>query len=251
MHLSICLSINESKHTAVSEPGLEIVGPCLQEPCVRSATCRVERDLCYFLRARSVQGYLAHKKPPTIRDRWPMRTEVLRPPRPLPRNANFRVQGSGFRVQGSGFRVQGSGFRVQGPGFRVQGSGSRVQGPGVRTRGVVLLVSREKWRDAGRSRANMANARKSRPDSGLGFQVKAHQICQLYGVRPSVEGNRVVLTVGYKKFKTRYQTVKARYKTVNARYKTVRAHTRLSGNLQRFPPRRRWTSSRGRWRGTA
>ena len=125
MHLSICLSINEYKHTAVSEQGLEIVGPCLQEPCVRSATCRVERDLCYFLRARSVQGYLAHKKPPTIRDRWPMRTEVLRPPRPLPRNANFRVQGSGFRVQGSGFRVQGSGFRVQGPGFRVQGSGPR------------------------------------------------------------------------------------------------------------------------------
>ena len=75
----------------------------------------------------------------------------------------FIDQGSGLMVHGSGFRVQGSGFRVQGSGFRVQGSGFGRMGLGV---GYYLRA---------RFRANLEQVRQSRPDSGLGFQVRVLQ----------------------------------------------------------------------------
>ena len=91
-------------------------------------------------RRGTVQGYLAHKKPPN--PPGPPEDPRHRPkvgPRggggsygrgtPVGRRgaASAGARCSGFRVQGAGFRVQGSGFGVQGSRFRVQGSGFRVQ----------------------------------------------------------------------------------------------------------------------------
>ena len=56
--------------------------------------------------------------------------------------------------------MQGSGFRVQGSGFRVQGQGS-----------------------ASHFRANPAHTRQTRPDHGLGLQVKSLKHFKLLHVR--------------------------------------------------------------------
>ena len=83
----------------------------------------------------------------------------------------FRIPGSRFRV----LRVSVFGFRFSGPSFRVQGSGFGVQGSKVRIR----------------CRANMTNTRRSRPDSGLDFQVKSFESFKLFPFRSNAEGPRL------------------------------------------------------------
>jgi len=94
--------------------------------------------------------------------------------------------------------VQCAGCRVQGAGCRVQGAGCRVQGAGCR----VVSGMRQ---GVGRSRANMAHTRQSRPDSGLDFQVK---VLTTFRVVPSSLGSVSAFTVNIKTFCDLYNIVK-------------------------------------------
>ena len=104
-----------------------------------------------------------------------------------------------MRIQGLGFRVLGLRFRVQGSGFRVHGAGSRVQGVGVistvsggswgRGRGLLgrgLGVEGHSRLSVVRCRANLAHARLSRPDSGLGFRAKKLKTLKVFPSRSSM-----------------------------------------------------------------
>ena len=70
-------------------------------------------------------------------------------------------------VQGSGFRVQGSGHIVQGPWSLVQDSASPLQ-----NQGDTLIRLRSSRTEPLSSEYGTYKTVKSRPDSGLGFQLR-------------------------------------------------------------------------------
>ena len=113
-----------------------------------------------------------------------------------------RVSGFVFPVSGVWCRVSGVGFRVSGFRFRVPRFGFRQCGPvpAVSVRVSVLGL----WADVVippvpaappsrvrgmRCRTSMAHTRQSRPDSGLGFQVK---VLKTFQVVPSSLGSGTV-----------------------------------------------------------
>ena len=83
----------------------------------------------------------------------------------------FGVWGLGFGVWGLRFRGSGFGFRVSGFGFGFRVSGLEFWDPTP----AIAPIDRSAVTEvvfADRYRAKMAHKRQSRPDAGLGFQVK-------------------------------------------------------------------------------